>query len=537
METLIRYLKGPWTWGLASGLLILVAIQGYAWPAFAAGDSAHMPTMHMSMPMPAAGHPGTMPAMAKGKQAKPAKISQATEQWVCPMHPNVIQDHPGKCPICGMDLVKVKHSHPAMHMTMPKPAAGHPGTMPAMAKGKQAKPAKISQATAQWVCPMHPDVIQDHPGKCPICGMDLVKVKHAQPATQEVPSGASEVDIDAATVQRLGVRLAKAQTRILSREIRAYGNVDLDQAEQWVVSPKAQGWIMKIYVDHVGQRVRKGQVLYKLYSPALLTQQEEYADLDDRVDQYKQAKPRYRNQRNGVLENLVLDHTRMRERLHYADMSDHDIRQLEKDPDTTVPVFAVHAPHDGYVQQIKVREGSPVSPGETILAMARVGKVWVDIALYPRDADWVDEGDPVTIVGGRAGQGVIKGRLHLVGPLADDTTRALRARVVLDNPGNRLMPGTFVDAIVHAEAHRALAVPRSAVMHTGMGDRVMLALGDGRFIPTPVHTGVETEQWTEITSGLDAGATVAVNGNYLLDAAASLNDALWRAQARSASGH
>ncbi len=371
---------------------------------------------------------------------------------------------------------------------------------------------------------MHPHIIQGHPDRCPICGMDLVEA-----GSSAGTAGARGVQVDTATVQRLGVRLARAETRKLARELRTWGRFSVDQVAQWVMTSKVQGWIRKMHVDYVGEAVRKGQALYELQSPALLLQLQDYVDLVERQDKYLKAKPHLADQRTEIEKNFERDRRRMRERLLLSDVDEQTLRRIEQTHQAPA-VVPVHAPHDGHVQEIRARAGSSVEPGEPVLTLAGTRRVWVEITLYPGQAEWADNGDPVVLRSPHLPDGEAVGRLALVDPYADPATRALRGRVILDNAQGRLPIGANVDVLIRARERQVLAVPSSAVIRTGRGDRVMLAMGDGRFVPTEVTIGVQDAGWTEITEGLQEGAQVAANGHFLLDAAASLNDALWRSR-------
>ena len=165
-------------------------------------------------------------------------------------------------------------------------------------------------------------------------------------------------------------------------------------------------------------------------------------------------------------------------------------------------------------------------PTASLFTLANVSRVWVDIALYPDQAARVKNGD-VVIIKNSAGQ-AITSKLDFINPIAENNK--VSARVALDNNKLHLRPGSFVDVIIHAQSHDALVLPRSAVMHTGEGDMVMLSRGEGHFLPVHIETGIESGDEIEITDGLQETSEVAANGQFLLDAAASLNSAAQRMQ-------
>ncbi len=408
-----------------------------------------------------------------------------------------------------------------------------------------AKRSQGKSAQKLWVCPMHAQIIQDHPGTCPICGMDLV----------EGPDGhehgtASGIQVDNASSQRLGIRLATATHEVMSREVDTYGTISIDEASIVEVSPNALGVVRKLYVDYVGQAIRAGQALYEIYSEDLFQQQNEYIDLlnrqrqtlqnlkipldlmaDEKQGALREILPKQLTTQNAYLVDiLVRDRTRLRDKLLAAGLNQGTLDRIVK-TGRAADVITVHAPRNGIVTQIGARAGSAVNAATKVVAMASLARVWVDVALYPEQLEWVSDGDEAVI---KLRQGrERKAKLRFVNPLIDPATRALHARIVLDNPQFSLRPGEFVDVTVMAKPHKALVLPRTAIIATGKGNRVMLAREQGRFIPVEVETGVENEAWVEILDGVQEGAKVAVNGQFLLDAAASLKDAAQRMQSGS----
>lgn len=378
-----------------------------------------------------------------------------------------------------------------------------------------------ADASAAWVCPMHPQIVQDHPGDCPICGMDLVETGHDHAHT---PAG---VVIDTATRQRLGVRLATAEVRELSRDIRTYGEIAIDQSAILNITPKVDGWIRRLHATAEGQAVQAGDPLYAIYSPELVQRQREYIELLARRDQLLASMTNLVGQNARVAASLARERIRLREQFGYADV-DHDILDALDDKRRTVDAVTVRAPRAGYVAQLGVREGDYVTPATRLLSLADATALWIDFELYPDQLAWVREGDAVEVRAQNAGRLRVRGTLQFASPAAEGLARTRKARLALRDPRQRLAPGTLADVVIHGSARTVLAVPRSAIIRTGSGARVMLSRGDGHFLPVPVETGLEADEFVEIVDGLDTGAEVAVNGQFLLDAAASLNDSIQR---------
>ncbi len=374
-----------------------------------------------------------------------------------------------------------------------------------------------------WICPMHPEIMQSHPGTCPICGMDLVQSKDSAAHNHNHDPG---IHIDTASIQKLGVRLESVKKTSLSQEIRTYGNVIVDGDTLYNVHPKVDGWIKKLNINSVGQQIRKGQIIYEIYSPDLIAQQKEYLRFVVRRDQtLKTIGDISPLVENPYVMDLLQELSRERTKFLYKDIGIESVRQIE-DSKQPIEVVKILSGQAGVVTQINAREGSFVTPSATLFTLADVSKVWVDIMLYPDQAGRVKKGDAVTIkiLDGQE----IKAKLDFVNPLAENNK--INVRVTLNNTNLHLRPGSFVDVIIHAQPHEALVLPRSSVIHTGQGDLVILSRGEGHFLPVNIETGIESGDWIEVVDGLLEGAEVAVNGQFLLDAASSLHDAAQRMQ-------
>jgi Cu(I)/Ag(I) efflux system membrane fusion protein len=375
-----------------------------------------------------------------------------------------------------------------------------------------------------WICPMHSHILQDHEGACPICGMDLVEAD----AAHDQGAGAG-IAVDPALQQRLGVRLATAVQHTLSRELHTYGTVAIDETTLFELSPKVEGWIRKLHVDAVGQPIRAGQILYEIYSPELVQRQREYIELLQRRDRLLESMTEMSGQNAQMAASLARERMRSREKFVNADLDEQTLEALEKGR-RVLELVAVRAPKSGFVTRIGAREGAYVTPMVNLLTVADTSRVWVDIALYPDQLAWIREGDEVTATLPHSDRPPLTGRLTFASPLVEAATRTVRARLAVNSAHPGLRPGAWVDVSVAARPQRVLAVPRSAVIRTGKGDRVMLARDGGHFMPVAVETGIENGDFIEIADGLAEGAQVAVNGQFLLDAAASMSDAAQRMQ-------
>lgn len=411
----------------------------------------------------------------------------------------------------------------------------------------------IAPSTQAYVCPMHSHIVQDQPGECPICGMELVLMKEA------AGTAANQIHVDTATQHKLGVRVAKAAFAALTRDIPVYGTLVADESAVLRITPNVNGLLTRLHVDRVGQRIERGQVLYELSSKDALDIQYEYIDTLRRgvpamnmaaerreqnraklekaralgAAEVKQAEHEIsesEEQLRSILQPLERDLVLMKLRLKQMGFSDAMLDQLWKNKEA-YEVIRAHASRSCVVQAVMARPGMAVNEMTEILHCVDPAHAQIEMVLYPDHLDWVEEGDAVTLA--FAGGETVKTQLRGLHPLVDEATRTLRVRMpVTLSRAPRL--GEYAQVTIHASEREVLSVPKSAVIRTGRGDFVMRALDKGHFMPQAVVTGIETAERIAIRDGLEAGDQVAVNGQFLLDAAASIADSAQRMRAGQA---
>jgi len=404
-----------------------------------------------------------------------------------------------------------------------------------------------------FVCPMHSHIVQGHPGECPICGMDLVVLKDAS------SSAAKQIHVDTATQQKLGVRLAHAEFATLTHDIPVYGTLVADESAVLRITPNVSGLLTRLHVSRVGQRIERGQVVYELSSKEALDIQYEYIDTlrrglpamnmaAERREQHRAKLERARSlgpaevkqaeheiseseeQLRSILQPLERDLVLVKLRLKQIGFTDAMLDQLSKSKQA-FKVIQARAQRGCVVQAVMARPGMAVNAMTEILQCVDPARAQIEMVLYPDQLDWVEEGDAVTLA--FAGGETVKTTLRGLHPLVDEATRTLRVRMpVTLSRAPRL--GEYAQVTIHTTAREVLSVPKSAVMRTGRGDFVMRALDKGHFMPVEVLTGIETAERIAIRDGLEAGDPVAVNGQFLLDAAASIADTAQRMRASPA---
>lgn len=382
----------------------------------------------------------------------------------------------------------------------------------------QNKLVQSVEADAKYTCPMHPDIVQDHPGSCPICGMTLVKLANGATIRHS-----DLVHVDMETQQRMGVRLEPAAVTDMHRAINTFATISPDESRTVSVNSKVEGWIKHWYVQGVGQTVHKGQVLYELYSPELQQRQREYLDLLTRRDamQEKNKGMEMSGPNFAMMGSLAKERFRVRDRLLAADIPLDELGLLEEGR-RVQDVMPVRATQNGVVTAISAREGSYVNPMQQLLVYADSSRVWAEVTIFPDQVSWLKNGDEIVLTSCLDNTAHLKSRINLSTLQIDPVSRTAKLRLPLSNAGNAFLPGAYAKATIKSGLRRALSVPRDAVIRTGHGEFVVVSEGNGHFRSAPVAIGIEDEQSVEIRSGLTAGASIAVNGQFLLDAASSL---------------
>lgn len=365
---------------------------------------------------------------------------------------------------------------------------------PTAAAGEQAK----EQQPLYWVAPMDPNYRRDKPGKSPM-GMDLVPVYADQGAGHADSPGA--VAIAPEVINSLGVRTALAERRVMHTEITTVGYVRYDQERLVHVHPRVQGWVEKLYVKAAGDPVKKGQPLYTLYSPQLVNAQEELVLAVRRGDRRLITAAENRLAALRVERSLI---------------------DALKRGQTIRQTLTFYAPQSGVVDKLNIREGFFVEPGTTLMSVGALDDVWVEAEVFERQAVLLSAGLPAVMtldyLPGQRWQGTV----DYVYPTLDPKTRTARVRLRFANPAALLKPNMFATIAIQAKAEDdVLAIPKEAVIRTGAQDRVVLALGEGRFKSVAVELGRLNAEYAAIQSGLKAGERVVISAQFLLDSESS----------------
>ncbi|WLI79011.1 efflux RND transporter periplasmic adaptor subunit [Kosakonia sp. H02] len=378
--------------------------------------------------------------------------------------------------------------------------AGRQHSAPAEASN-QAQVRKV----LYWYDPMVPDQRFDKPGKSPFMDMPLV-AKYADDAP-----ASSGVSVSAQQQQNLGMTTARVEKRPLASAFSAYATVTTDERSIQSVPSPAAGVVEKLFVRAPQQWVKKGDALAQLWIPQWTTAQQEYLAVRQLGD--------------GELTRAA------RERLALQFMPEAIIRAVERSgkPQTRL---TLRADRDGYVVKLDSREGAQVAATQTLFELASLDPVWLVVDYPQSQAQALVAGSDIVATSASWPGEQFHGRVSELLPQLDTTTRTLKARIVLENPQQKLKPGMFLTVTrpETAEHSAVLAIPEEALIETGAASRVLLATGEGHFQAVNITTGRQAQGWTEVVSGLKEGDAVVTSGQFLIDSEASLRSALPESQ-------
>ncbi len=413
----------------------------------------------------------------------PAGAKAEKTLYTCGMHPWIISEEPGTCPICGMELV---------------PKRDEAEQQAAAAGSKERK-------ILYWRAPMDPTEIYDHPGKSKM-GMDLV------PVYEDEVIGGVEIKIDPVIQQNMGIRTAPVEKGPLVRTIRTYGHVTYDETRTATVSPKFGGWIEKLYVDFTGQLVKKGDPLFEIYSPELVSAQEEYLTAF-----------RSLSKAEGGADLLAS----ARRRLEYLDIPADQIRAIEKSGKVRRTLL-IRSPFTGVVTHKNAVEGVFVKAGQPVYQIADLSKVWVEAHIYEYELPWVQVGQEARMTLPYLPGKTFVGKVTYVYPYLQRQTRDVVIRLEFDNADLELKPDMYADVVIRSSQEgEGLLIPSEAVLRSGERNVVFVTRGDGKFVPREVELGLEVDGGkVQVLSGVAPGEQVVTSGQFLLDSESKLKEAV-----------
>lgn len=432
----------------------------------------------------------SMPVLAEG------------QKYTCPMHPHYVADRPGSCPICGMDLVALDTEEGS---ASPK----------AVTKNSQAD-VSGEKKILYWQAPMNPNYKSDKPGKSPM-GMDLIPVY--SDGNESTTTGAAErtaVTISPETIQNSGVRTENAQMASFGTAVRSYGDVTENVRLQSDIASRVSGWIKDLKFKAEGDEVKKGELLFTLDSPELISAQQDYISALQSGVQGRVGSAERRLRSLGV-QNSVISTIRKNRRA-----------------EVYTPFYADNS---GVISMISIREGSYVRPGMMVMQIQDYTSVWIEVSIAEQDIPYINSTTKVSVSFPNLGIQEQQAEIDYIYPTIDRATRTGRVRLVLNSPDHVLKPGAYADVEFETGVERRLSIPSDAILKSKDGDFVVVALKEGRFQPRRILSGLRYRGRTEVLQGLAENDDVVVSGQFLIDSESSLRESFRKMQRMQRSLH
>jgi membrane fusion protein, copper/silver efflux system len=364
-----------------------------------------------------------------------------------------------------------------------------------------------------WYDAMHPRYKSDKPGTAPDCAMDLVP-KYADEVSPSMAPGS--LMVSASKQQLIGVRTTEARRETLVRDVRTTGQITADETKIAHVHVKINGFIEKVFVDYVGQLVKKGQPLFTLYSPDLVSTQEEYL-IAKRGEKTLGGSP-FAEVAQGS--QSLLRSTR--ERLKLWDITDEQIKKLDESGEVS-RTLTFYSPTSGFVMDRKAFPQTSVGPDTELYTVSDFSTVWVNADIFEYEVPFVKVGQHAEMQLSYYPGKTWKGRVSFIYPTVDPTTRTVKVRMEFRNPGFELKPQMFADIELKINYGNPIVVPQEAVLDSGKEQRIFIVKGDGYFEPRHITTGAKLDGKIVVLSGLKDGERVVSSGNFLIDSESRLN--------------
>ncbi len=375
--------------------------------------------------------------------------------------------------------------------------------------------ADTADAVEKYQCPMHPEIVRDHPGECPICGMKLVKMTRTTPSSRASADagGLAVIDIDSTRQQLIGLRTAKVDRGSVGGSFRTSARVSADERRVRRINVKAAGYVEKVFVDFAGKAVRRGQPLFSFYSPDVLAAENEYLV--------------------AVKAQSAALAASARRKLELWDVPASELERLAREG-TASRAVTIFSPVSGVVTKKEVVEGARLETGATPYEVVDLSTVWVLADVYESELRFVEPGVPARLTLAAFPGVTFEGTVLFVDPVLDAATRTARVRLEFANPRGELRPELFGEVVIERPAREVIRVPTDALVRSGTEDVVFLASGEGRFAPRKVRIGEVGRDFSEVLEGLNPGEAVVTRATFLVDSESRLRASLERVSPASA---
>lgn len=414
--------------------------------------------------------------------------------WTCGMHPEIILEEPGDCPICGMKLVPLD-------------------------KGGS-KTASGEREILYWRAPMDPNEIYDEPGKSKM-GMDLV------PVYADEASASGLVTIDPVVVQNMNVKTAVVKNRELSNEIVTNAVLSTNETTEHIITTRVNGWIENLYINYTGQKVNKGDKLLDIYSPDLVSAQEELLTAINYQKATASSKvSNIMESGNTLVKNSIA-------KLRLLEIPERDIQNLIKTGEVKT-YMTLYAPNNGTVMHKNVDEGQKIMPGMNLLRIADLSELWLYADIYEYELAKITEGAEAEINFNFMPGKTYRGKVDFIYPTIDPKTRTAKVRININNSSGNLKPAMLANVTIRGnDLGTYPTVPEEAILRGGLNDIVIVSIGEGKFKPQPVKLGAYADGYYQILEGLSEGTEIVTSAQFLIDSESNLKAAVKKFSAGS----
>lgn len=410
--------------------------------------------------------------------------TEEKQLYTCGMHPEIISDEPGLCPICEMQLVPIKKND------------------------KNQGERKI----LYWRAPMDPNEIYDSPGKSKM-GMDLVPVYEDEAGSPGI------VTIDPEVQQNMNIKTAKVEVKELSSKVVTNGVLQTNETNEYIVTTRINGWVEKLYVNYTGQQVAKDSKLMDIYSPELVSaQQELLTALSYQSSVNSSSLSSIRESGNELVKNAI-------RKLELLEVPDAEIKRLidTKEVKTSITLYAQKA---GTVLEKNILEGQKVMGGMPLLKIANLSTLWLMADIYEYELAKVKLGSKASITFNFLPGKIYVGKVSFIYPTLEPKSRTVKIRIELPNKGE-LKPAMFANIVIEGnDLGKKPVIPENAIIRSGLKDIVILSLGNGKFKPQEVKLGGYADGYYQVLSGLSEGNTIVTSAQFLIDSESNLKAAI-----------
>lgn len=364
---------------------------------------------------------------------------------------------------------------------------------------KKGEHAHQESTAAKYTCPMHPTVIQDGPGTCPVCGMDLVPQTKSTTA-----SNSNDLMLSQSQIKLANITTEKVSMKALGQTMVINGRLAVNEEASEIISSRVAGRIEKLFIKETGRSVQKGEQLYELYSETLLTLQKEYLLAKEQFETLGKQETRYESFLKGSEKKLLL----------YG-LTKKQIEQLSQSK-SAQPRITFLAPSSGIVTEINVVEGQYIAEGSALYKIENISTLWLEAELYPQETSLLKTGDKINAKISGYESSPIEAKVIFLSPEYRANTQITNLRAEVNNPDMKFKPGMQAQVLFTHSSKKTLAIPIDAVIRTEKGTHVYVQTDNNTFQPRMIKTGLEDFELVEITEGLKEGETVAISGAYLL---------------------